>query len=407
MNQHPDPTVAEIERFVLRKTWWAFPVLGVLVSLLFGGPFWAWVANQPMVINWQDVLTLRALILAVAFSLVPAGWWFALKFPRPRVWTGLFVFLVLYAAEWGLRQYSAQAALWLATATRLESSQHFMREVCYVRLEESAGRTTDNPAIMVVGSSQIIHGVDIKLLRSELQPHSVIRRAMFGLSPLKALAMLPFMPFRQGDTCLMYLSEFDFTNQDPFPYSWLRPYSTWVSLPAVLECIPPRVRIHAWRQVVDVGIAACTEWWRTRDFIRQIIFHMWARPEPHAMPLSIPDPVALAENAKTNIQFSLTEKKGFEKFARRLEIKGIAMCIFEGDVNPALYSPERLRAKTEIRDYLAGLSLVANYCFLSCDEQHLQLTPQDWLDLSHLNATGRERLTRRMVEELHRFILEK
>jgi hypothetical protein len=405
MNNHLQ--VIEIERMILRKAWWLFPVLGVLVSLLFGGPFWAWVANQPMVIHWQDICTLRSAILAAVFSLIPAGWRLGLKVRRARAWTGLCVLLVLCAAEWGLRQPTVQTALWLAVEPRIEPSQHFMREVCYVRLEENAGRATDDPSVIVVGSSQVLNGVDIGLLRSELQPCPVIRRAMFGMSPLKALAMQPFMPFQKDDTCLMYLSEFDFTNQDPFPYAWLRPYSTWASLPGVLDCIPWTTRMHFWRQVSDVSIAASTEWWRARDFIRQIAFHMWAQPEAQTLAASGPDPAAeLAENAKARIRFSVAEKNGFEEFARRLETKGVALCIFEGDVNPALYSPDRLRAKAEIREYLEELSLVSSYRFVSVDEQNLELTPLDWLDLSNLNAVGRERLTRRMAEELRSFARE-
>ena len=181
MNNHLQ--VIEIERMILRKAWWLFPVLGVLVSLLFGGPFWAWVANQPMVIHWQDICTLRSAILAAVFSLIPAGWRLGLKVRRARAWTGLCVLLVLCAAEWGLRQPTVQTALWLAVEPRIEPSQHFMREVCYVRLEENAGRATDDPSVIVVGSSQVLNGVDIGLLRSELQPCPVIRRPCLGCRP--------------------------------------------------------------------------------------------------------------------------------------------------------------------------------------------------------------------------------
>jgi hypothetical protein len=118
-----------------------------------------------------------------------------------------------------------------------------MREVCYVRLEEAAGRADDAPAAILVGSSQMLHGVNVGKLAA-LQPRPVIRRAMFGMAPLKALAMRAYVPFRPGDVCAMYLSEFDFTNQEPFPFDWFRPHASWRTLPDVMRCVPKSTAIR-------------------------------------------------------------------------------------------------------------------------------------------------------------------
>ena len=165
---------------------------------------------------------------------------------------------------------------------------------------------------------------------------------MFGMSPLKALAMQPFMPFQKDDTCLMYLSEFDFTNQHPFPYAWLRPYSTWASLPGFSIASPGQPNAF-WRQVSDVSIAASTEWWRARDFIRQIAFLCGPSPKRKWR----------AQTRQPNWRKCQGQDSIFGRRKNGLKsLRGgwkqkVLLCIFEGDVNPALYSPDRLRAKAE------------------------------------------------------------
>jgi hypothetical protein len=128
------------------------------------------------------------------------------------------VAVILAGAEWLLQRPGMQAAVWLAARARLAPDQVFMREVCYVRLEEASGPPPEAPAIGLVGARQGRNGVVGRLLGELLHPTPVIRRAMFGMSPLKAMAMQSWMPFRPGDICVQYLSEFDFTNRRPFPF---------------------------------------------------------------------------------------------------------------------------------------------------------------------------------------------
>lgn len=393
-------SVREAEAAFLWKTWWLFPVAGALASLAIGGPFWEWVVGRPISIQWVQLFSLRVGLSALAFLLVPAVWWMGLRLRRPWLLVWITILCVVIGGECLLQTVRIQAALWLAARARLDAGQHFMREVCYVRLEENAGRGDDGSAIVLMGSSQVLMGVDVDLLRDLIRPVPVIRRAMFGMTPLKALAMQSYMPFRAGDICVQYLSEFDFTNQEEFPFAWFRPYASWRTLPEVMRCMSWSVRVRHWRQTADYMLAASFESWRDRDFLRQIAFHFWPDDGMEKAKPPIPDLAAAVSSARATLSFSPAEEKAFHAFARRLAQQHVALRIFEGDVNPSIYSPDRLAAKELVRNQLAALSEVSDYRYISKEAQGLDLRAEHWTDMSHLNSLGRDMLTRRIAQEL-------
>ena len=393
------PSVREWERVFLRKAWWLFPVGGMLASLAIGGPFWAWVEGKWTGPDWFLFAGVRAALGALAFGLIPAAWRLGMQIQRPQRWVGLAVAGAVLATEVLLESPQVQAPLWLAARARLEPGQHFMREVCYVRLEEAAGRAGDEPAIILVGSSQMLHGVDPHRLAAE-QPRPVIRRAMFGMTPLKALSMRAYLPFRENDCCVQYLSEFDFVNQDDFPFEWFRPYASWQAVPDVMRCIPGRVVLVRWRRVVDYFLAATTEWWRTRDFLQQIALHL-SGSDSGAQAKAVPhDQAAAVAKARGLLSIRAGEFEGFQRFARWLAAQQAALIVFEGDVNPAIYSEDRRQAKQKTRDALEDFLAQGYGRYVSHEKQALDLEPGDWLDMTHLAATGREKLTRRIAQEL-------
>lgn len=397
-------SVYEVERVVLRKAWWTFPAAGAVAALAWGGPFWRWVeGSRPWPIPWGDMISVRALALAGAFSLIPLIWRAGLRVRgRPGMAAALAVAMTL-GAEVLLRSGTIQIPLWLASRARLDPGQSFMREVCYVRLEEVSGRKATEPAIILVGSSQMLHGVDEKLLRELVAPVPVIRRSMFGLTPLKAVAMMDYIPFQRGDVCVQYLSEFDFTNQEEFPHSWFRPYASRGTFPAVMQCVDDEVKMRHWGRVIDYLLASWLECWRSRDFLRQLAFHFWgAGPGARKSERADGEALALQERAQGDLTFSAAEWRAFTRFSRELSAMGVRQWIFEGDVNPALYSPARMEAKAGVRAELSGLAEKQGHRYISRVEQGLDFGPGLWRDMTHLNQEGRYLLTRKMAEELKR-----
>ena len=400
--QTKQPSVAEIEQAFLRKAWVVFPVLGLLGALTGSTGFWNWVNGEPVSLQWRALAAWSSWGIILGFSLVPVLWRLGLaraaRIPRWAMW--VVVVWAVAGGEMLVRISQVQTAVWLSARTRLDAGQHFMREVCFVRLEEAVGRDQPAPAAVLVGSSQMLHGVDPEQL-AQLQPRPVIRRAMFGMTPLKALAMRAFMPFQPGDICIQYLSEFDFTNQDEFPFSWFRPYASWQTWPDVMACISPRVAVRHWRQVVDYVMAATTEWWRARDFFQVTLFHFWGGRPAGTGETVMPDlAAAAAAKARGALSPAPAEWKAMDKFSRHLAAAGVRPWVFEGDVNPAIYSAERLQEKQVTRVRLAELMKTTGGRYISLEEQALDLDAGQWLDMTHLNASGCDRLTRCIAREL-------
>lgn len=395
------PSVRDVELAFLRNGWWLFPVLGAVCSLAVGGPFWQWVAGaNPFLWPAPAGAAGRALAFAAAAALLPAAWWLGLKTRPPKYLAAALALAAVFAGECLLRLPRVQTPFWLAARERLAAGQYFMSEVCYVRLEEAAGRAAEPPAVVLVGSSQMLNGVDENLLRELLAPTPVIRRSMYGLTPLKALAMLSYVPFRSGDVCVQYLSEFDFTNQEEFPHAWFRPYASWKTLPDVVRCLAVPVRLRRWRELTDSALAATFEGWRIRDFARHVCFHFWRAGAAAGGPEDPPDPAAAAAQARGPLRFSAAEQRAFAAFTRRLEARQVALTVFEGDVNPAILSPVRLQAKKEVRRKLAGFDGMPNYRYVPVADQGLPPGPGIWRDMTHLNAAGRDLLTRRIAQEI-------
>lgn len=387
----------------LRKGWWLFPLLGVLAAPVLGGPFWQWVAGEsPFPFQWQRIFSLRAGLLALGLLAIPALWRLGLNAKRQGYLGIPLGLLAVLAVEFLLRTPFAQGPLWLAAQARLDADQWYMREVCYVRLEEAAGRKNNRPSVVLMGSSQMLHGVDDHRLRELLNPKPVIRRSMYGLTPLKALAMSAYVPFQADDVCVQYLSEFDFTNQEDFPCDWFRPYASWTTLPDVLKCVSASVCIERWRDVVDYALAATFESWRARDFLGEIVFRFWKNPGTSMAVAHAPESVDAAARMRAGLRNSAAEHRAFRIFALKLAEREVKLLVFEGDVNPALHSPERLQAKAEVRRELTCFSDLKGYRYVSRDEQNLALGPDLWRDMTHLNPIGRDLLTRRMALELIR-----
>jgi len=395
------PSVRDLEASFLRKGWWLFPLLGAWASLGLGDPFWQWVAGaSPFSAGWQGLSILRSGGLTLAGLAVPAIWWVGLRMRRRPLLIALGVGLAILLVECGMRSSTVQGPLWLASRARLESGQSYMREVCYIRLEEASGRTGETPAIVLMGSSQVLHGMDQKRLGELLSPTPVIRRAMFGMSPLKALSMLAYVPLQPQDICIQYLSEFDFTNQNEFPYAWFRPYASWETLPDVLSCIPGPVQLRQWQGDVDYTVAATFECWRDRDFLRQIAFNFLCAKKGESAAVPPADPAAAVSKARGALVFSPSEEKAFTRFAQRLVASDVTLWVIEGDVNPAIYTDTRLEAKQLIRARMEEESTTTGFQYLSLQEQDLSLGSEHWLDMTHLNPSGRELLTRRIAQEL-------
>ena len=386
----------------LRKGWCLFPLMGLLASLAWGGPFWRWVEGRsPWPLDWTRLLSPQAWVLAASMACIPLLWYSTRRLHLRRGMGLVLGVILAFGMDAFLRLPRMQTPLWLASRARLQSGQFFMREVCYVRLEEAVGRAVPSPALVLIGSSQVLHGVDDELLRDLISPTPVIRRATFGLTPLKALAMMDYVPFQAEDVCFQYLSEFDFTNQDPFPAAWFRPYATPRTFAWVMPCVAPKVKWLHWRQVVDYAMASVLESWRSRDFFRQILFHFWQADTTAGTGVEDGEQAvqALVAQARRKPVPSPAEWRAFLVYSDILSAMGVHQWVFEGEVHPALRSSDRLAVRAVVRTRLRDLLSEDGARYVSRQSQGLVFDEESWLDMTHLNASGREQLTRRIAAE--------
>lgn len=386
--------VRDAEERFLRWGWWIFPMAGLAVACLTGGGFWAWVEGRTPFLDWRQLFTWRAAVLALA-GLAAAGAWRALVH---RHWPGWAVALAVAAgfagAEAAVRIPAAQTAFWLATRARFDApAGSFLRDVCYIRLEEAAGRTAAPGAVILAGTSQMLCGVDELELGRMLSPVPVIRRETSGMVPQNMLAAWSWIPFRKGDLCVQVRSEMDFTNQAEWRTSWYRPFLTWRTFPWLLRNAGTAVCRARWQELADCAMAASLEGWRMRDGWREIARHFWrCVPPPETSPAVPPAKGTQADP----LRWEEREWRAFVSEAEELKAAGVELLVFEGDVNPVLHNPQRTEMRNEFERRMAEGESKGLWRFVGDAELDAGIGPDEWSDTVHVDAAGREKLTRAM-----------
>ena len=387
--------VREAERKFLRWTWWGFPAAGLVVAMLTGGGFWAWVDGAVPGLNWRQALTVRGAVLAGAALAAVGAWRVLLK----RTWQGWVVALVMAAgfagAESVVRIPAVQTAFWLATRARLDvDGPNFMSEVCYIRLEEATGRVAEAGAVVLSGTSQMLCGVDELELGKILAPTAVIRREVSGMGPQNMLAAWEWIPFLRGDRSVQVRSEMDFTDQVEWRTSWYRPFLTWGTFPWLMRNAGARTCWRHWDEIPDCAMAATLEGWRMRDGWREIILNPWGRMkegDETAKPSKPTAPVQLPP-----LVWSDWEWRAFVDEAERLKAAGVELWVFEGNVHPVLRDERRAEIRVEFERRMEEGVAKGLWRFVGEEELDAGIDAGDWRDMTHVNAEGREKLTRAM-----------
>ena len=392
--------VREAERKFLGRYWWVFPVVGVIVAMLTGGGFWAWVDGDMPFLDWKQAFSGRGIILAGAGLALACIWWVLLG----RKWPGWVVALTVASgfmvAECAVRISAVQTAFWLATRARLDvNGPNFMSEVCYIRLEEAAGRSAKDKAVILSGTSQMLCGVDELELGRILEPVAVIRREVSGMVPQKMLAVWDWIPFRKGDRSVQMRSEMDFTNQAEWRTAWFRPFLTWNTLTWLVRNVGGGVCWPRWREMVDCALAASLEGWRMRDGWREIAMNPWYRGKVTATAKPAAEDVA---SAQAPLEWCEWEWRAFVEEAERMKDMGVELVVVEGDVNPVLHDARRSEMRREFERRMAVGVEKRLWRFVGEEELDAEIMAADWRDMTHVNAEGRAKLTRALGRVLER-----
>jgi hypothetical protein len=318
---------------------------------------------------------------------------------QPR-WIIVIALVASIAAECGARTRPVQQALWLAVKLRSTArGDFFFRELAYLKLGNLDDRTGDPRRIITIGTSQIIVGLNYDRLRTDFPSFSVCRRGIAGMVPLRMTSAIDSFPVRSNDVVVMYLSEADLTGDQgfgQFDADWMRPIITPLGLHMMIKCLPHDDCWRGWRQIIDLFLAAHSELWRCRDAFRTVITHPAGKPETTAIiPGKAAQPGAplIAVNHDSQNDYWIANLKSLELIISDLVSRGAKVVAFEGQVNPSGMTSESRLQREDARREFSILFKRFGCVFVALQDQPIQLTPQDFLDRTHMNEAARDRFT--------------
>ena len=396
--------------------------LAALVALAGGGAgwlvatrLWAWIALDGQLVRAGLSRHAIAGALAGALAGLLAGVAVAACRQGPRAAQGpaprrlplaaVSALLLLAAAEAVMRQPNAQSALWLATRSRCRPGfgDFFAKELAYLQLEVSGERgPSDRPALLIVGSSQLLHGLDCDVIKDALPGLAVKRRSLAGMTPLKACMAQRYLSLGPGCVLLMYLSELDFSDAHVNP-DWLRPVLSPAGLRDGWAALDDAERRRSRADVPDLLAASRSALWRTRDYLRHLVLHL-AGPEEAG---EATDLQALAAQQMTRwrdeqamARSVAMHRRALARLTERVRAQGGRIIVFEGQSNPRYYTPERTALRERVRTELRDWARASGQVYVPVSEQDLDIGPADWRDSSHLNDEGRRKLTAMIAARL-------
>lgn len=399
-----------IERKVLSR-WWAFPLVGILLSYALSKWFWFFVTLDPADISegWLNPFKSAYLLVVAGMSFIPLIWQLLRRMEQVRPFiqrlpiATMTAVLMLLLFDAVVRNARVQIPFWLAVRARTGEGDYFMRELTYMRLHQRAPEEWHSGScVYLVGSSQVLVGIDEKRLAELIHPVPVKRRAMYGMTPLKALAALSYLDVKPGDKVVFYLSEFDFTNQLEMPVNWMRPLSGPGTLGMISRCFRPLRLLRYWRQLVDLGTASVSEAWRMRDYVKHLVFHVAEGSQSMAATLLVNmDGGAVMAKPDESLRFMPAEFAAFKRLVEELNARGANGIVFEGQVSPELHTDQRsaFRGETELR--MRQLAGEVGFAYVPLDKQAFKAGAGDWKDMTHLSDEGRRKFTEYIADFLN------
>ncbi len=306
----------------------------------------------------------------------------------------LLALLVVLLAEVLFRAEPVQSIFWQSVRAR-SGTQHLAREISRLRMEMANRAPHPRPGLVILGSSQLVYGIDIPELAAQTGL-PVYRRTVEGLFPAELVASQAGSDFHPDNRLVLMLSGFDLGARRDLNPDAIRPLATVPGMRNLIAAADaPFLRRH-WRSMVDLLVAARCDLWRSRDYARFLLEH------PFAAAVSAPQPAdaaTLAEQRKAyrllggNPQMVAFSQRALERFFAEMSGKCREIVVFEGRVSPAYRSANLEALSKETKDFLLRQQHLGLIRYVPIEEQALDLPEHLWRDNTHVTAIGREQLT--------------
>ena len=370
---------------------------------------WPWIASagkEGLRPGWGFGLaeTLIWAAMAAVPLLALGGLWIQHRSgPRMRgVWILAATAACVLAAEAGLRNRSIQSHFWTAVISRLEAPDWGLKEPAmlhYENLKAADGEFIPG-GVAIFGSSQGAVNFDREFMARELR-RPVIRRALNGMFALEMCAAQPMLAEPRVPSAIFYLSPLDLAANVDVRANWMRSLispRSWADLVTVLG---PRLAFENRRPLTELAAAAVWRLWAFRDGARWILFNLAGRtPDPVPRLPAEKTPSQLVKPLEIKPEYVEASFRGYRHVFSRLRSLGFDLVVFQGEVNPCLrrqiaddyWVPMEARMRA-----FFGTNEVA---YALRDDYRPELAPEDWADNTHLNDSGRQKLSRAAVEYL-------
>ena len=370
---------------------------------------WPWIASagkEGVRSGWGFGMT-EVLIWGgvVALPLLALGGLWIQRYSGPRM-RGIWIFAAtaacVLAAEAGLRNRSIQSHFWTAVISRLEAPDWGLKEPAMLHYEnlKAADGEKIRGGVAIFGSSQGAVNFDREFMARELR-RPVIRRALNGMFALEMCAAQPMLAVPRVQTAIFYLSPLDLAANVDVRANWMRSLispRSWADLVAVLG---PRLAFENRRPLSELAAAAVWRLWAFRDGARWILFNLAGRtPDPVSSRPSEKTPLPLVKPLEIKPEYVEASFRGYRHVFSRLRGLGFDIVVFQGEVNPRLRRQIADDYWVPMEARMRAFFETNGVAYALRDDYRPELAPGDWADNTHLNDSGRQKLSRAAVEYL-------
>jgi hypothetical protein len=226
----------------------------------------------------------------------------------------------------------------------------------------------------------------------------VYRCALAGMFALESCLAQDYVAVPGARDVVLFASGLEIGAHDFFESNWMRPLSSWRGWRGVVRCLDGAAARRLWRPLADVALAAGSELWRDRDYLRHNLLHPRG-PAATTRALVQEDAGVKRQregylNLGKEVDFLPINVRAYEQFLQRLHEENCRIVLLENTINPREATPASRRLDDEMRQLVARLSARIPLHYVPCARQAEPVQPEDWLDVLHVNEAGRVKVTR-------------